>query len=61
MLILVDMNRGDQDLYISTKYRILGPLLKKIYGVYNNPLVRFDRLSKNREEEEEEEEENEQH
>ena len=26
VLILVDMDRGDQELYIGTKYRIIGPL-----------------------------------
>ena len=38
VLILVNMDRGDQDLYIGTKYSIMGHLLCKIYGAYNNPL-----------------------
>ena len=32
VFILVDMDRGDQDLYTFTKYSIIEPLSKKIYG-----------------------------
>ena len=37
VLILADMDRWDQDLYIDSKYIIIGPLLLKIYGGCNNP------------------------
>ena len=38
VLILVDMDNGDQDLYIGTKFNIIGPLFqKKIYRGCNNP------------------------
>ena len=37
VLILVDIDRRDQDLYIGTKYTIIGPLLKKIYGGLQQP------------------------
>ena len=44
MFILVDIGRNDHDLYIDTKYKIIGPLLQKIFGGCNNPthLVRYD-------------------
>ena len=39
VFILVDMDREDQILYKGTKYSIIGPLLKEIYG---GALVRYD-------------------
>ena len=35
VLILVDMDRGNQDLYIGTKYSIIRPLSCRIYGGCN--------------------------
>ena len=29
--VVVDMDRGDQDVYLGAKYTILGPLCEKIY------------------------------
>ena len=43
VLILVDMDRGDKDLYKGTKNSIIEPLLFKIYQGRNNnpPPVRY--------------------
>ena len=39
VLILVDMDRGDQDLYKGTKNSIVGPLfIENLWGC-NNPLL----------------------
>ena len=36
VLLLVDIDREDLDLYTGTKYSIIGPILYTIYGGCNN-------------------------
>ena len=41
MFILVDMDRGDQDLYTGTKLGIIRPNYRKSMGVATTPSVRY--------------------